>query len=485
MSRGLRLAALALSAALAGCVAGPAPEIATPVPELPARFALIPPETGGTVADLLPNGDPGFLRLSREALASAPTLGEALARIDEARARLGRARAEALPAIGANGAVTGTRSNPDQFGANLPPGIEIAAERASYAANLTAQWDLDLFGRVRAQQRAAQARLDAATASAQAVRIALIGEIAASVIDWRTLSERRAALTEVLAAAERLGALAGSRARAGIVSGLDPVQARALAETARTRLAVLTGEEARLIGRLTTLTAQDAERVRAALRMPPQPVFVDPGEPLPVPAAIIYPAPPALPATLLQNRPDILAAAAALEAQDADLAAAARRRFPTLRLDASLGLLAFGLGNLFDSDSLVGSLGASLAAPLLDFGRIAADIDAAAAGKRAAFHAYRGAVYTALGEAEAAYGVIAAADREELSARRELIALDRAARLIADRQRAGLADMTALTEARRQALASRERAVAAEGRAARARVVLWQALGGSTDGTPP
>jgi outer membrane protein TolC len=85
----------------------------------------------------------------------------------------------------------------------------------------------------------------------------------------------------------------------------------------------------------------------------------------------------------------------------------------------------------------------------------------------------------ALGEAEAAYGVIAAADREEVSARRELIALDRAARLIADRQRAGLADMTALTEARRQALASRERAVAAEGRAARARVVLWQALGGS------
>ncbi|RYY41374.1 MAG: multidrug transporter, partial [Sphingomonadales bacterium] len=94
MSRGKRLAALALSAALAGCVAGPAPEIATPTPELPARFAMIPPETGGAVADLLPNTDPGFLRLSREALAGAPTLGEALARIDEARARLGRARAE-------------------------------------------------------------------------------------------------------------------------------------------------------------------------------------------------------------------------------------------------------------------------------------------------------------------------------------------------------------------------------------------------------
>lgn len=477
MSRGRRLAVLALSAALAGCVAGPAPEIATPTPELPARFALIPADTGGAVADLLPSTDPGFVRLSRDALASAPTLGEALARIDEARARLGRAGAEALPSIGANGAVTGTRSNPDQFGADLPPGIEVAAERASYAANLTAQWDIDLFGRVRAQQRAAQARLDAATASAQAVRIALVGEIAASVIDWRTLSARRDALTEDLAAAEQLGALAGSRARAGIVSGLDPVQARALAETARTRLAALAGEEARLIGRLTTLTAQDAEQVRAALRMPPQPVLVDAAAM--VPAAVSDAAPPALPATLLQNRPDVLAAAATLEAQDAELAAAARRRFPALRLDASLGLLAFGLGNLFDSDSVVGSLGASLAAPLLDFGRIAADIDAAAAGKRAAFQAYRGAVYTALGEAEAAYGVIAAADREELSARRELIALDRAARLIADRQRAGLADMTALTEALRQALASRERAVAAEGRAARARVVLWQALGGS------
>lgn len=464
-----RAAYVALAAALSGCVAGTAPEIATPVPDLPARFAMVPADAAGAVADLLPSGDPAFVSLSQRALSGAPTLGEALARIDEARSRLRRSRAEQLPTIDATGAVTFTRSNPDQFGASLPPGIAVASERVSYAANLTAQWDLDLFGALRARERAAQARLDAATAAAQAVRIALIAEIAATVIDWRSLAARRTALTADLEAAERIVALADSRAKAGLVSALDPTRGQALADTARTRLAAIAAEEARLIGRLTTLTAQDAAVVRAALGA---------AEP-PLPGAHISSPPPALPATLLQNRPDILAAAATLEAQDAELAAAARRRFPALRIDATLGLLAFGVGNLFDSNSLVGSLGASVAAPLLDFGRIAAAIDAAAAAKRAAFEAYRGAVYTALGDAEAAYGVIAAADREAQAAQREAASLERAVALVASRQRAGLTDMTAQIDAQRQALVSRERAAAANGRAARARVALWQALGGA------
>src|SRR3546814_19423222 len=82
---------------------------------------------------------------------------------------------------------------------------------------------------------------------------------------------------------------------------------------------------------------------------------------------------------------------AQLEAADADLAAAARQRFPRLTLSAALGLLSFNLSSLFESNSLVGSLGAGLAAPLIDFGRIEAEIDGAAADKKAAFAAYRGA----------------------------------------------------------------------------------------------
>jgi outer membrane protein TolC len=175
----------------------------------------------------------------------------------------------------------------------------------------------------------------------------------------------------------------------------------------------------------------------------------------------------------------VLAAAAELAATDADLAAASRARFPRLTLSAVVGLLAFDPEDFFDDDSFVSTLAASVAAPLFDFGRIEAEIDGAAANKRIAFQAYRGAVFEALGEAEEAYGLIAAADAEAELAARESDELERAARLANVRFSAGLSNFLEVLEARRAADASGERAAAAIGRAERARILLWQALGGN------
>lgn len=463
-----RFAIAASALALSACAGGPPPEVATPAPVLPQQFYYAPDAgTGSELAGLLPVSDPAYDALAAQALAGSPTLAEAIARIDQARAGAARAGAELLPAIGANASVTGSRTNPAQFGSSLPPGIDFDTDRVAYAANLTARWDPDIFGRLRAQERAALARVDAADASALAVRNALLAEIAASVIDWRTLEARQAEIEDDIAAAEELARLAGVRERAGIAPGFDRVRAESAANASRSRLAALDSERARLTGRLVTLTAQGGAQVRAAM------AFAAPESDLPA-------APAALPSSLLANRSDVLAAAANLAAADAELAATARRRFPVFDLSAAIGLLAFNPADLFDEDSIVGSLAAAVAGPLLDFGRIEAEIDGAAAGKRAAFEAYRGAVYSALGDAEAAYGLVAAADRELAAASAEAESLQRAARLAETRQEAGLADFLTVLEARRAADASGERAAAAFGRAKRARVLLWQALGGDT-----
>lgn len=456
------LAALALSA----CVAGPLPEVETSAPVLPETFSSAPvADSGGQVAALLPQDDPAYRALSAQALANAPSLAEALARVEAARAGANRAGAERLPNVGANAGVTGQRTSPNQFGTNLPPGVAFDTERVSYAANLTASWDADLFGRLRAQERAALYRLDAAGSDAAAVRLALLAEIAGAVIDWRTLEAREAALSEDLVAAETLVTLTDIRERAGIAPGFDRVRAETAAEASRSRIAALASEKARVIGRLVTLTALGGSPVREALAAPA--------------SGLARPAAPAsLPSALLANRPDVIAAQARLAASDADLAAAAARRFPQLTLSAALGLLAFDLGDLFTGDAVVGSVGSGLLAPLLDFGRIEAEIDGAAANKKAAFESYRGAVFGALGEAEAAYALVAAADEEAAASAREAASADRAAQLAEFRFRAGLENFLAVLEARRAADASGERAAAAGGRAQRARVLLWQALGG-------
>ncbi len=462
--RALTSAAL-LPLTLAACMANPAPDIATPTPDLPPAFFFAADAGAQTaLAALMPTGDPGYRVLSDAALANAPSLAEAVARIDSARAGARGAGAERLPNISADGDVTRNRINTAQFGAAGQQGF-IPAEQTFYGANIVASWDPDIFGRLKAQERAAIARIDAASAQAQGVRLALLAEIAASVTDWRVIEARADAVGDDVAAAQQLASLAKVREQAGIAPGFDRVRAEATASSSQVRLAALASERARLIGRLVTLTAQDAGAVRAAL---------DTAAPALAPAA----APVSLPSELLANRPDVAAAAANLAASDGDLAAAARARFPRLTLSGVIGLLAFSPGDFFDEDSIIGTLAAGVAGPLLDFGRVGAGIDAAAADKRAAFAAYRGAVFQALGDAEAGYGLVAAADTEAQASVDERDLLARAAGLADIRYRAGLASFLEVLEARRAADASGERAAAALGRAARARIVLWQALGG-------
>ncbi|MEL7447417.1 MAG: efflux transporter outer membrane subunit [Pseudomonadota bacterium] len=464
-TRHSRTIALALTLTLGACVAGPPAEIATPAPVLPEAFFYQPDRTTqASLGSLLPYRDPAFLDLAKLGLDGSPSLAEAVARIDTARAGARRAGAERLPRLDADGSVTGTRTNPNQFGDLGSTGL-IDTEQVSYGANLVASWDADVFGALRAQERAAVARIDAASASAQAVRIALIAEIAASVVDWRTLAAREKALEQDVFAAEQLATLAKTRENAGLAPGFDRVRAEAAASASRSRLATLSSERVQIVGRLVTLTGQASAVINEALEQGG-------------PEANPLPPPMALPSQLLNNRPDVLATAAELAATDADLAATARQRFPRITLSAALGLLAFNLGDLFNEDSVVGTLAGSVAAPLVDFGRIEAEIDGAEANKRAAFQAYRGAVFQALGDAETAYGLIDTIDTEAALAVRERDELNRAAELANTRYRAGLADFLTVLEARRAADASGERAAAALGRAQRARVILWQALGG-------
>lgn len=462
-----RLLALSLVAVLGACVAKPAPEIATPTPPLPEVFFFQPDTaTEGSVAELLPLKDPAFQDLAKEALANAPSLAEALARVEAARAGADGAGAARLPTISTDRTVTGTRINPNQFGDAAAAGGFIDTEQVSFGNNIIASWDADLFGVLKASERAALARVDAASASAQAVRLALVAEIAANVVDWRTLGARKAALQQDLVAARQLAQLARQREEAGLAPGFDRVRAEAAASASNSRLAALESQRVQIFGRLVTLVGRDARTINAALMRPD--------------TARTGPTPPAaLPSELLANRPDVLAAAAELAASDAELAATARQRFPRLTLSAALGLLSFDFGSMFDEDSIVGTLTAGIATPLFDFGKIQAEIDGAAANKRAAFAAYRGAVFQALGDAESAYGLIEASDTEARLAVRERDELNRAADLANTRYRAGLADFLTVLEARRAADASGERAAAALGRAQRARILLWQALGGS------
>ncbi|MDZ7589006.1 MAG: efflux transporter outer membrane subunit [Parasphingorhabdus sp.] len=465
--------AISSSLLLAGCatnrtpVADPA--FAADVVPLPENFALAPDVTGqdrSIIADLILADDPAFAALEAMALDNAPTLSAALARIDEARAQAASASANRRPNIGIDSSVAGTRQNPSSFGGSLPAGIAIDRYRTQFGGNISASWDVDIFGQLRASERAAVIRVDAASADAAAVRLSLRATIAVNITDWRTVVAQEETLRDDVTSAQELFRLTSSRARAGIAPGFDAVQAETLLVQARAQLAPLAAERARIIGALVTLTARPASEVMAAL----QDVRAATGPIL---------ATATTPADMLRARPDIAAAEARLSAANADIAAAARQRFPKLTLSGALGLLAFALGDVFSGDTLVGSVGAGIAAPLLDFGRIDSEIDASKARAKQAFANYRTTVFTAIGDAETAYGQVAAA-REEVTALQQQLALEKDTVYLASiRYRRGLADFRTVLNAQRQLNGVNINANAALGRYDRARVALWLALGGS------
>lgn len=447
---------------LAGCASvAPAPSPSSVA--LPPAFVLRDAEVSAiaALADLLPRDDTAFATLEQAALADAPTLAAALARIDAARAAARGAGAARLPTIDASGGVQRQENNSASTG-----GLPFDNDQTRFSAGLSASWDVDLFGRLRASQRAAEARIDAADADAAGVRLALVSDIAVAVRDWREVTAREAVVREDLARAAQLVDLTGVRSRAGLNPGVDLVRAQSLAADAQARLDPIAAEKAAIIGRLVRLTARDTAFVRDALAQGSD-------------AALSRIPDTGVPSVLLRSRPDIAAAEARLAAADAEIAAAAADRFPRLSVSGTLGLLSLGLGSLFEEDALVGTLGASLAGPLLDFGRVGARIDQRQAEAAEAFANYRGAVFQAIGETEASLGSIAALDRRMATLERQVAIDTDAVSLSRERYRLGLESLLPVIDAERSLNASRTALTAARGNAARARIALYRAVGGT------
>ena len=459
--------ALFLSLALSGCAAVHAPD--RPEIVLPSAFLLAPaPESEAlNVRELLPAGDPAFERLDGLAQAGAPSLEAALARIDRARAQLRGSQAERLPNITASAAVTGQRSGAQQTG-SLPPGVLIDRENVLFQAGVQASYDFDLFGGLRASSRAAAARLDAASADARAVRVALTGDIASAVVNWRALSDQSDVARGDLDEASTLVLITRERVRVGVSSDTDRLRAESLATDARAHLAVIDGQRALVVGQMVTLTARPAQEILPIL-----------DQAAPLPAATLTPIQGAISTLVLRNRPDILAAEARLRAADQDIAAAAAQRFPRLTLSALVGVAALAAGDLFGGDAITGAIGPALAGPLLDFGRVGARIDASQGTAREAFADLRRATFMALGEVETAYGQARAADTRVAELQQQVILNQDAARLVEIRYRNGLENFVGVVDARRQAFLARQMLVVAIADARLARVALFRAFGGA------
>jgi NodT family efflux transporter outer membrane factor (OMF) lipoprotein len=405
------------------------------------------------------------------ALANAPDLAAAAARIEQSRAALRASAAERQPLLNGNASVTYNRTASEQMGIQFPQGgnpgqgPQIETDRILYRAGLEGSWDADLFGRLAADQRAAAQRLTATGFDAAAVRLTLITDVARNYFAARSAGAREAVARDTVASARSTLSVATTRARAGLVPGIDRIRAEALVAETEAQLSPFTGERNARIAALAQLTglppAEIAPLVEPAL--PPRPIET--------PAA-------GVPSDLLLRRPDIAAALARVAAADEDTAAAIAARYPRLSITATIGLVASALTRLFTGDALGIVAGPQIAGPLFDGGRSRARVEQARAVTQEAVANYRGAVLRAFAEVETSLAAVDVRRGQRAALARQLGAAREAVEVARIQYRTGLTDFLGVLEAERSLNRVRDQIAAVDGETADAEVALFRALGG-------
>jgi NodT family efflux transporter outer membrane factor (OMF) lipoprotein len=456
---------------LASCATTqPRSETAQP---LPTAFYAAPAE-GLAPADWWQRrlADPALARLVAAALATAPDLEAAVARVEQARAGLRGTEAERMPLLSGSSSVAYNRTSVNDFGfdggeAGAPGGPQIDRDRVLGRAGLEGSWDADLFGRLRADSRAARARLDAAGFDAAAVRLTLVTDVARNFVAARAAAAREGIARDNVARAQDIVSVTRARTRAGLVAGIDVTRADSLVAEAAAAVPPVQAERRARVAALAALTGLAPAEIAGLVLASPQVPRIE------TPAA-------GLPSDLLLRRPDIAAAFARVAAADADTASALAARYPRLSITSTLGLVAAALGDIFSLDALTGSIGPGLAGPLVDFGRNRARADQARARGREAVAGWRGAVLRAFGEAEAGLAAVEARERQRLALERQLAAQRETAAIARVQYRSGLTDFLGVLDAERAVNRTRDGIAAAEAEAADARIALFRAIGGDT-----
>lgn len=435
---------LTTSCALQHKAPGPAPQ--TP----PAWTMALPAGTSLQGVWWQSYRDTALEGLIVDALADSPRLGEANARIAEVRGQRRTAAGALYPQLDAN-----ARS------ARADEGIRTFGNpNTLYEATFDASYEIDLFGGNAARVDAADADIRARQASYNDTRLSLAAEVAREYLDYRRL-QRQVSLTQETLTSQREGLrLTRTRFDAGIATDLDVAQAESLALSTQAQLPGLEQQARAALLRLTVLTALPPAELETRMREL---------RPIPIPDVT-----PLLdqPANVLARRPDVQAATATLQAASALSAAEATELYPSLNLSALFGVqdtTAFGGFNIW-------SLGAGMAAPLLNFGRIEGRIDAAEAREEGAYHAYRGVVLQAVADVETALSDLVQQRNRRILLAQSVESDARALRLAWTRYKDGIIPFLDVLNAEQQQLRSRLTLAEAEGQEAIAFASLSKAL---------
>ncbi|MCP1726900.1 multidrug efflux system outer membrane protein [Natronospira proteinivora] len=404
--------------------------------------------------------DPQLNELVEHALEENPDLEMAAARVAEARAVLGMGRAERLPRLDLEAELE--RENPGESG-DWETDLEIAAALS---------YEVDLWGRLAQASESARAQLLSTAYTRDAIRLTIISDVISHYFQLRAAQDQIRITRDTIQTREEALELEQIRRRAGAATQLALRQAEAELETSRAELPGRLAEARQLSRALAILVGRDDEVMSGLEAM-------DDNQGLPDLNGDLAQLPAYIPARLLEYRPDIQAAEYALIATNADIGVARANWFPRINLVAALGTAASSGSSLFTSAAQLESLTGEITAPILDFGRRAADVETAEARKELAEIQYRSTILEAFQEVADAWTLMTTAEEQRRVREREVDARLEVTDLAVTRYVGGYTEYLEVLDARRALFDAQIALTEAERDRLVAEANLYRALGGS------
>lgn len=457
----MRHAAAVVATLLAGCALQAPPTQKALQAEAMPHTAVPPGWTAGAVSSQPPAGrwlaafdDPALSALVDEAIAHNADLQTAAARVEQAGGYLKVASAALLPSLGLAGLWSGSASS----GGDGLNGVF-----------LNLQLELDVWGRLRYGEAAAQAQAEAVAADYAYARQSLAATVAKAWFVAVEAGLQRAVLQDMLGSAEQLRKLAEDRQRIGPGNELAVAEARANVASFRDAL------------RQAELARQNALRAIELLagRYPSADVAVATAF-----GALPPPVPAGLPSQLLERRPDVVAAERRVAAAFDRVGEAKAAMLPRISLTAGGSSISSDLFVLQDRNNPAWGFGGNLIAPLYQGGALRAQVEIRSAEQKAAVAAYASAGQRAFGEVEGALAAeFALRDRAE-ALEAQVRDNARALELAQVQYRVGSIDLRAVQSRQMALYSARSGLVRVQAEQRAQRVNLHLALGGSFDDAP-
>ena len=337
----------------------------------------------------------------------------------------------------------------------------------SLSVGPSVSWEADVWGRIRDGAKAGDIEAFASAADFASARLSIAGQTSQA---WLDLIEAKLLLDlaqKSLETQQRALRLTARRFESGLVGSADVRLSRSSVASAKASLA--SREQ---------LRSSSARRLEILLRRYPSDS---------IDASLDLPALPALkgsgvPSDILARRPDLIAAEQRLYAQGLRVDVARKNLLPRLSLSADGKLSGGDIADLFDIDSLIASIAASLTAPLYQGGALKAEVARNEAVLRAQVQSYAGNILQAYLEVENALDAERRLSEREAALRESLKEAQKAEERLMARYVEGLATILQMLDAQSRALNAESALISARKERLANRVRLHLALGGGQFG---